>query len=441
MYRFSLMYDSFARHAARAAAALLVAAALAPPAAAQVMDRILVIVNDEIITESEFATAMQRTLRELRAEGRDAPPRRVLENQVMENLILERIQLQIAESLNITVTESRIDRAIDEIAARQSLSREELMHRVRRTELTVDEYRAEIGKQIRIQRLVDRQIRRNVVVTDAEIDAHLATVGDEDAARKVEYEIAHIFLGASDDDPERAAELRRRAASIRAELEGGADFATLARRHSTGSDAAQGGYLGWRNRDRLPDLFYRAIRNLEAGAVSPVLESAGGLHIVKLIGRRGDERQTVEQWKVRHILFQARDADAVAEALAEARLLLARLREGEDFAKLARVHSDDELTRVKGGDFGWLGPGDTIPEFEEAVSDLDLEVFSEPVRTRFGVHIIQVLDRRKHDIGAERRRQRAELLLRERKVRDAYEQWAVKIREEAYVKFRIRPGT
>ncbi len=420
---------------------LAVAFVAAAPASAQVIDRVLVVVNDGVITETEFIAAMRRAISEVRARGGQVPERRVLEEQVMEQLILDRIQLQMADRLGITVSDAQVDRTIDEIARRQGISGEQLMRQAERVGLERADYRDEIRKQLRIQRLVDREVRRRVAVSETEIDERVATLSREEGDSNVEYEVAHISLLLEDAgdraERERALALAGRIAD---QLGEGADFEALAREHSDSPTAGDGGYLGWRTGDNLPDLFRDAVRNLSTGEISDVLDSDGGVHIVKLLDRRGGSGDLVEQWRVRHILLPLEDGETIDQASERALRLRERIEQGEAFGELARVHSADSTSRVKGGELGWVSPGDTVPSFEEAVRNLSVGELSEPVESRFGVHLIEVLDRRMHDAGDNRLRFRAQQEIQEEKGRESYEQWLRRIRDEAYVKFRVKPG-
>ncbi len=434
------MLETILRRLARPA--VLAALVFTPQlVSAQVIDRVLVVVNDGVITETEYIDAMRRTIAELRSRGTEVPTRRVLEEQVMEQLILERIQLQMADRLGITVSEAQVDRMISEIARRQGISAERLVREAERVGLERARYRDEIRKQLRIQRLVDREVRRRVIVSESEIDERVAIMSRADSDDDVEYEVAHISLLL--EDAEDAAERQRvleLADDIVARLEAGEDFSSLARRHSDSPTGAEGGYLGWRPADNLPDLFRDAVRELEVGAVSGVLDSPGGVHIVKLLDRRGDGGEMIEQWRVRHILIPIENDGDIDDAREAADRLRERIEQGEDFGELARVHSSDSATRVKGGDLGWVSPGDTVPAFEETIRNLEIGQLSEPVETGFGVHLLEVMDRRMHDAGDSRLRVRARQAIQEEKGRESYEQWLRRIRDEAFVKFRVKPG-
>lgn len=428
------------RLAVAAAAAMLVAGA-ATPAAAQTIDRVLVVVNDGVITESEYIDAMRRTVFEYRARGQEVPERRELEEQVVEQLILERIQMQMADRAGITVTPAQVDRAISEIARRQGLTAEQLVQEAGRVGLSPAKYRSEIEKQIRIQRLVDREVRRRVVLSEAEIEERAAMLAAQDEAANVEYEVAHISLLLDDPgDQDARDQARELAREIAGQLADGADFAELARTHSDSPTAADGGYLGWRTADNLPDLFLAAVRSLGIGETSGVIDGPEGFHLVRLIDRRGGDSAMVEQWRVRHILVAPDQDRTLDEARETAERLRERILQGDDFAELARVHSADQNSRVRGGDLGWVSPGDTVPAFEETLKNLELNELSEPIETQFGLHLIEVLDRRRQDAGEDRLRVQAERQLQEEKGREAYEQWLRRIRDEAYVRFRVKPG-
>jgi peptidyl-prolyl cis-trans isomerase SurA len=416
-------------------------AVTAAPAGAQIIDRVLVIVNDGVITESEFIDAMRQTVAELRARGTPVPERRLLEEQVMEQLILERIQLQISDRLGIEVSDTQVARAIEEIARPQGASAEQLLREADRAGIGADRYREEIRKQLRIQRLVDREVRRRVQVSESEIDEMVSIMARSAQESGVEYQVAHIslLLDDAEDQGEREQALER-ARQIRGELDQGATFESLARQYSQSPTAADGGSLGWRTADKLPDLFREAVSSLDIGEISDVLETSGGVHLVTLLDRRGGAGQLVDQWRVRHILIPAEDESDLRQARETALRLRERILQGEDFAELARVHSADPGSRLKGGDLGWISPGDTVPTFEEAVRNIELNVISEAVESPFGVHLIEVLDRRRHDVGASRMRLQAQRNLQEQKAREAYDQWLRRLRDEAYVKFRVRPG-
>lgn len=407
---------------------------------AAVIDRVLVIVNDGVITEREFITSMQERVREIRSSGQTPPSREELERDVMERLILDRIQLQFAEQWGITVTDNQVQRAIENIAARQNLSMIEFMQRVRQAGLDTDAYRSRIRDQVLIQRVVDREVRQRVTVSDREIDREVERIQAEQNQAEIEYDISHILLSMPDAADEAAIQaLQQKARQIVDSIASGSSFASMARQFSDAPDASDGGALGYRKPSQLPELFAAALQDMQPGEVSEILRSESGFHLVHLNARRGGAQQLIEQWQVRHILLKLdnRDQD---EAINELNHLRTRITSGEDFGELAKVHSEDVLTRVKGGELGWLGPGDTLPEFEETVRNLSENEISAPITTQFGVHLVQVLGHRMQDVSQDLLRVRAERQVRQRKSREAYDHWLARIREEAYVKFRVKPS-
>src|SRR6266850_1583002 len=294
-----------------------------------------------------------------------------------------------------------------------------------------------LEQQMLMARLREREVENRVQVSETEIDVFLEQMKSRPEA--AEYNLAHILVrvpeGAS---PERIRQARERAEQALAEAKGGAPFARLAASFSDAPDALQGGALGWRSHDRLPELFAEALAKMKPGDVNEPLRSPAGFHLLQLADRRGAGAQApVLQTRMRHILV--RTNEAVSES--EARRKLLDLRErlvsgGADFAELARVHSDDG-TAARGGELDWVYPGDTVPEFERAYEELKISEVSPPVRTPFGYHLIQVLERRSSDLSPERRRQQARQALRERKADEAYQEWLRQLRDQTYVELRL----
>ncbi len=414
--------------------------AVVPPVQGQVIDRVLVVVEDDIITEGEFVSAMRQAVGEIRASGQKPPPRRELEESVMERLILERLQLQRADALGIEISPAQVDRAIADIATRQGVDLGTVLETVRRAGMDEAQYRSDIRNQLRIQRVIDRDIRSRLVIGEKELDDRVAMLKANGADADVEYDVSVISLEVGDDAAQRA-EQEAKAADLLRRIADGEPFESLARVYSSGATAADGGSLGWRGRDQLPEMFVAALAALEPGGVSDVIDTPGGLHILKLVDRRGGVRQVVEQWRVRHIQVSNESEGNTDAAEEQAWLLRERLLQGESFEELARVHSSDAQSRPRGGELGWVNPGETVPAFEEAIRNLGEGELSEPVQSPFGAHIIEVLERRRQDIGEQRLRQQAERQLREEKGREAYDLWLRRLREEAYVKFRVKPSS
>jgi len=421
---------------------LLCALAWLPPAWGQksvLVDRIVAVVNKEVITASELNEAIGAAERHLRRRGTPPPQRELLERQMLERLILDKVQLQMARETGIRVDEVQLDRAVQRIAEQNRMTLAEFRGALERDNVPFAAYREDLREQIILSRLREREVNDKIQVSDGEIDNFLAE--SKPAAERVEYNISHILLRIPEQaSPERVETARSRAEKVLIEARAGGDFARLAASYSDASDALQGGSIGWRAQDRLPDLFASALVSLKPGDISDVLRSPAGFHILKLVDRRGAAAAgaaPVQQTRLRHILI--RTSDSVSED--DARRRLANLRErivsgNADFGEMARVHSDDG-TSARGGELDWIHAGDTVPDFERAYAGLKIGEVSEPVRTPFGYHLIQVLERRSADMSAERRRLQARQALRDRKSDDAYQEWLRQLRDQTYVELKL----
>ena len=420
----------------------LAAASLALPlhAAPRVVevDRIVAVVNSEVITALQLQARIAQAKRQLQRQGVELPPDEVLERQLLERLIVERAQVQLAQESGMRVDDATLGRAIERIADNNKLSPDQLRAALEQDGVSWDRFRDEIRTEILLTRLREREVDSRVVVTDAEIDNFIAN--NPDAFSGQEFAVAHILLrtpeGAS---PEQIEAVARRAEQVMARLRSGEDFARVAAEVSDAPDGLSGGSLGWRPLDRLPALFADAVRRMQPGETSPVMRSAAGLHIVRLVEVRGggaDAVQQLEQTRARHILIKT--SEVLSDAEAEARLLALRERvlNGADFGELAKASSAD-LSAAKGGDLGWLNPGDTVPEFERAMNALQAGEVSEPVRSPFGWHLIQVIERRIQDVTDERKRNAARQALRQRKGEQSYEDWLRQLRDSTYVDYRL----
>ena len=405
------------------------------------VDRIVAVVNKEVITSSELADQVATAERQLRRQGTPLPAQATLERQVLERLILLKAQLQLARDTGIRVDDAQLDRAIERIAQGNNMSVDDFRRTLERDGVLFDKFRSEVRDQITVSRLREREVDDKIQVSDSEIDLFLEQNKEGALNSKVEYNLAHILVRLPDQaSPEQIEAARARAEKARAEALAGGDFAKLAASYSDGPDALQGGALGWRSADRLPELFGEALKTMKPGDVSDLLRSPAGFHLLKLVDRResgGADGQPIKQTHVRHILI--RTNEAVSEADARRRLEDLReriMRGGADFAELARLHSEDG-TAARGGDLGWVYPGDTVPDFERAMDALKPGEISEPVKTPFGWHLIQVLERRTAGVSAERRRLVARQALRERKADEAYQEWLRQLRDQTYVELHL----
>jgi peptidyl-prolyl cis-trans isomerase SurA len=419
---------------------VLLAAALAARAqSVSPVERIVAIVNKEVITASELNDAVAAAERQLRRRGTPPPERAVLERQMLERLILDKAQTQLARDSGIRVDELQLDRAVQRIAQSNNLSLADFRAALERDGLPFDLFRQDVREQIVLTRLREREVDDKIQVSDSEIDLFLEAMKSAPAER-AEYNLAHILVRVPEQaSPERVEAARSRAEKALAEARAGADFAKLAAAYSDAPEALQGGALGWRPHDRLPELFADALEKMNPGDLSPALRSPAGFHLLKLLERRsaGISDAPVAQTRLRHILV--RPSETVSETEARRRLadLRSRIVSGEaDFAEMARANSDD-ATAARGGELDWVYAGDTLPEFERAYRDLKIGEISEPVRTPFGYHLIQVLERRSADMSPERKRLQARQVLRERKADEAFLEWLRQLRDQTYVELRL----
>lgn len=420
-------------------ACLLAAACLYFPAAAAPIevDRIVAVVNNGVITEYELRNRVDQVLRQLASKNTQQPPRRVIEKQVLERMVTERALLQIAEDTNIRVEGPQLDRAVASIAQRNNLEPEAFRKALEAEGTDFEAFREQIRTEILIGRLRDREVDSRVVVTDAEIDNYLASSA-RDATQQDEYNLGHILLLAPEGaSPEQLQELRAKAEKALAELQAGADFAQVSAAYSDAQNALQGGGLGWRSQGQLPSLFVDVVKPLKIGEVSGILRSPNGFHILKLLDKRGKDVQLiVRQTHARHILIKTNEVVGHEDARTRLVQLKERIENGTPFEELAKLHSDD-LSASKGGDLGWLNPGDTVPDFERAMDALQPGQVSDPVRSPFGWHLIQVLERRDQDVSEERKRLDARRVIRARKAEEAFDDWVRQARDRAYVEYRL----
>jgi len=419
------------------AASLCAGQAQAQTRAAKVIeaDRIIAVVNDEVITLRELQSRMTTIVRQLRQQGTQLPPPDVLEKHILERLIVDRVQLQFAKETGLRIDDAQLDQTLARIAEGNRMSLSDFRANLERDGISWAKFREDIRDEMTIGRLREREVDSRIVVSEGEIDNFLESAG---AMGNEEFNLAHILLRVPEQArPEQLVRLQARAEDILAQLRRGADFGQLAAIHSDAPDGLSGGLMGWRPLERLPTLFAEAVTRLRPGEVSEVLKSPAGFHILKLVDRRGGaiKAQPVEQTRARHILIKTSELVSEAEAKRHLLALKERIAHGADFAELARLHSND-LSAAKGGDLGWLNQGDTVPEFEQAMNRLKPGEVGEPVKSPFGWHLIQVLERRM-DVSQERVRQTARLALRERKADEAYQDWLRQMRDRAYVEYRL----
>ncbi|MFM1988207.1 MAG: parvulin-like peptidyl-prolyl cis-trans isomerase protein [Pseudomonadota bacterium] len=406
------------------------------------VDRVVAVVNSEAITARELDTRTRSILARLRGQNVQLPPMDELQRQVLERMIVDRAAQQAARDAGIRIDDAAVDRAVARIAADQKLSVAQLRQRIEGDGLNFAAFRQEITHEMAVARLRERDIESKIQVSEAEVDALLAEqAGGTGPA--TEYNVAQILVRVPDGAPPDVVErLRVRAEAIAREARGGVDFGRLAANLSDGSDAITGGVLGPRTADRLPPLFVQAVEPLAPGEVAPVVRSQAGFHVIKLVDRRNGglgkaAGGPVRQTRARHILVRVDELNAESEVVRRLTEIRGRLEAGTvTFADMARQYSKDP-TAFNGGDLGWVYPGDTVPEFERAMDELEPGKIAGPVRTPFGYHLIEVVERRTDEASPDRIRAAARSALRERKSAEAYQEWLSQIRSSAYVDLRL----
>ena len=426
------------RHAIPFVLALLFAANVAHGATGVVpLDRVLVVVNDEAITQWDLNEGRRILISQMKASKVTPPSNDVLDKQVLERLIVERAVLQYAKETGIRVDDTTVERTILRVAEENKLSPEEFRKVLEREGIPYANYREDIRRQIIIQRVREREVDSKVTVSDAEVDNYLATIASQ-AGGEDEYQLSHIYITVPEQASTQAVEsARSRAEAALAELKSGKDFREVAAAYSNAPDASSGGDLGWRTRARLPSVFADVVRGMKKGEVSGILRSAGGFHIVKLVDERSRNQPTiVDQTHARHILVKVNEQVSEADAKLKIDRLRERIVSGASFEEIARANSED-ASSAKGGDLGWLSPGDTVPDFEHAMDKLAVNEISQPVRTPFGWHLIQVLERRKQDVTQQRRRDEARKAIRQRKSDEQFEEFVRQLRDRTYVEYKL----
>lgn len=404
--------------------------------AGQPLDHIVAVVDDDVISRSELDAALAGAVAQLRQRGTTLPPAEVLERQVLERLIVNKLELRAAEQQGIVVDDQTVNAALNQIARQNNITLSQLRETLEAEGFSFARFRDNIRDELISTRLRQKVVDSRVQVTDQEVDNWLSIArsgrGDQ------EYHLAHILIGVPEAaSAEQLEAAQRKARQVLEQLRQGADFRRLAVSVSDGRQALDGGDLGWVRGEQLPSLFADVVPQLQPGEISDLIRSPSGFHIVQLLETRGAARQPITQTRARQILIRP----AAGEPDTEVRLRLERLRErvlsGEDFAELARANSNDPDSAARGGDLGWLSPGDQPPAFAAAMNDLNPGQVSQPFQSDAGWHIVQVLERRQHDSADDVQRAAAREAIARRKADEELEQWLRRLRDEAYVEIRL----
>ena len=417
---------------AAAAAAVAAFFLLALPGTASELDRVAAVVNGDVILVSEVEKRFRHLVFDLRQTGSRLPTQEALVRRSLDELILERLQLGIAERVGLRVSDAGVDRAIDSIARRHNATVADLGRALEAGGIPFADFRERIRNDLTVEGVRRREVFNRIRVSDEEVARYLSRP-DGAPAEGEEYLVGHILIArGSDDTAARAA-----AQDVLRRLRAGESFAALARRHSSGARASEGGILDWRPAAALPSLFADVIPDLAPGDTSDIIESSSGFHIVRLLDVRAAGQSVVHQTHAAQILVTLKPLVSDDDARLRLERLRERILQGEDFGELARFHSDDTASAVRGGDLGWLSPGDAGPEFEAVVNAMEEGELSEPFRSSFGWHLVRVLARRNHDNTEEVRRARARNAVFQRKANEELTAWLGELRDNAFVRIRL----
>lgn len=402
-----------------------------------VLDKVVAIVDEDLVLESELNHRTATVMERLQAQYGQLPPQEVLQRQILEQLIIERVQLQLAGRYEIDPSDAEVDQAIQRILQSNRITMDMLENDLRREGMTLDGLRTQIKTDLTINQLQQGVVNGRIRVTEQEIDNFLAST-DGKFATSPDYRLGHILISVSAGaDPEMVSAAEKEATDIYEQLQKGADFSQMAISHSNDQSALQGGDIGWRKLAQLPELFSRQLVDLAPGGISKPFRSGAGFHIIKNIEQRGGGEQLVEQTKARHILVKTSEIMDDQQARNKLLELKRRIEGGEDFAKLARENSEDTGSMLSGGDLGWAMPGMFVPIFEETMANTAINEISQPFKSQFGWHILQVQERRNEDMSAQMKRNQAANLIRSRRFDEEFQTWLTQIREEAYVEIKI----
>jgi len=405
--------------------------------ALQTLDRIVAVVNDDVITYQELQQRIDEFKRQMSMKGAPIPGDDIMQKQVLERMILDSIQLQMAKAQGIRIDDLSLNHMLETIARNNKTTLDELRRTLQAEGISYNTFREQTRDDLVIRQLQQRMILGRINVSEQEIDQFLEQQEEPGNGASEQYHLAQILIAtpeaASPDDIKAAYD---KAEKVRAHLQEGEAFSAVAQRFSEGRQALEGGDLGWRSAAELPTLFLQAVQKMDKGDISPALRSAGGFHILKLIDKKS-QKHIVEQTHARHILMRSDQITTEEQVRQKMKEIRQRLVNGEDFAKLAEEYSQDPGSKNNGGDLGWVSPGAFVPRFEQVMNSLKIKQISEPFRSRFGWHIVQVLERRKEDETKQLKRSRAEEAIKQRKADEELQLWLRRIRDEAYVEYRL----
>jgi peptidyl-prolyl cis-trans isomerase SurA len=403
---------------------------------AELLDRIVAVVEDDVILDRELTLETMGIVKKLEANKVMIPPPFVLRKQVLERLIVDKLQRQLAAKSGIRVSDEMLRSSVADIARRNGLTVDEFRVELEGQGMSFQGFEESIRNEIIVNQLRAREVGARIKVTDREVNHYLETQGV--SKEQVQYHLGHILISV----PEAASSsiiktAKEKADKVIADLRKGADFKQTAVAVSDGGNALKGGDLGWRGLGEIPTLFVNAVAKMNQGDIAELIRSPSGFHIIKMLELRGVNKHIVTKTRARHILIKTNELIDDAEAKKRLQSLKARVQDGDGFATLARSNSDDKGSAINGGDLNWVGPGDLVPPFEAAMNQLDINGISDPIQTQFGWHIIQVQEREDRDNSVEHKKNRVREEIRKRKIEEETELWLRRLRDEAFVDINL----
>jgi peptidyl-prolyl cis-trans isomerase SurA len=401
------------------------------------MDRIIAIVDQAVITEQELIDRTRTVKAQLEKQGTALPPDNILERQILERLIADSLQLQMAAQTGVKVDDTQLDKTIERIATQNKMSIEEFSAALEKDGVPLRKFREDIRSEITISRIREREVDNKLNISESEIDNYLTTQANR-GEEQDEFEIEHILIRTPEDaSPEDLEKAKSKTQEALKQLNNGTSFSQVSAAFSDAPNALEGGSMGWRSGAQLPAIFLEMLKPMQKGEVSKPIRSPNGFHVLKLTDRRGaSSLLVIGQTKARHILIKLSEVVSEKEAKRKLDGIKERLDNGGKFEELARQFSEDGSAN-NGGDLGWVNPGDTVPPFEKAMNALGLGEISEPVLSPFGWHVIQVMERRQQDMTKEASRLKARQEIRTRKSEEAYQDWIREMRDRAFVELRL----
>jgi peptidyl-prolyl cis-trans isomerase SurA len=400
------------------------------------IDRIVALVEQTVITEKELNDRIKTLVNQLNKQKIEIPPTDVLQKQMLERMVLEKLQISFAQQTGLKVEDALLDKTIERIAEQNKLDLAEFKKALASEGMSFRRFREDLRNEILLSRLKEREVDSKLSITEAEVENYLSLQSKEQQSD--EYNLSHILIRTPEDaSPNKLAELKRKADDAFNQIKSGKDFAQVSAALSDAPNALEGGQLGWKNITQLPSLFADAVRNLKPGQTTEILRSANGFHIIKLNERRGGSSPLViTQSHLRHILIKVSEVTSEKEARQRMEIIRERAEHGEDFAELAKQYSEDS-SASNGGDLGWVNPNENLPELDRAMEKLAIAEISPIIKSQFGIHIIQVTERRQQDMSKEAAKLKARQEIRARKSDEAYQDWIRELRDKAFVEIRL----